>query len=335
MNNPLIYFSTVIFFLSTFFILKCNFNPDIPRDFDYKGKLLYIEDIDGYGGLYDKEFGDIVILNPGNKKKYFITKDKYFNTSPSWSSKNKNIIFESKRDRGIERFGLTSPSHIYEMNLYTNSIIQFDKYFKNLSKNYSPAYNSKGNKIAFTSYNNYKSKNLIVYEIENDSIYILQENINRLKNIKWSENDKFIIYNCKIIKERINADLAIGILNLTTKEVNYITQKTWIYNVGMVKNNLLIYSGYNKNHEKKDNKSSYIYSYDLQTKKKEIVYSYEYPFLITDVQLSSQNLIYFIRIEFISSGKIKNDIYSLNIETKKLTQITNDGHIKSCLCILD
>lgn len=33
--------------------------------------------------------------------------------------------------------------------------------------------------------------------------------------------------------------------------------------------------------------------------------------------------------------KIINDIYSLNIETKKLTQITNDGHIKSCLCILE
>jgi Tol biopolymer transport system component len=235
----------------------------------------------------------------------------------------------------MERFGLTSSSHIYVMNLYTNRIIQFDKYFKNLSKNYSPTYNYKGNKIAFASYNNYKSKNLIVYEIENDSIYILQENINRIKNIKWSENDKFIIYNCKIIKERINADLAIGILNLTTKEVNYITQKNWIYNVGMVKNNLLIYTGYNKDHENKDNKSSFIFSYDLQTKKKGMIYSYELPFLITDAQLSSPNIIYFIKIEFLSNGKIINDIFSLNIETKKLTQITNDDHIKSCLCILE
>ena len=58
---------------------SCNDKIEIDKNIKYKGKLIYIEDIDGKDGLHMPDFGDIVVLDPSTGKKDYLTKDKYIN----------------------------------------------------------------------------------------------------------------------------------------------------------------------------------------------------------------------------------------------------------------
>jgi hypothetical protein len=62
----------------------------VPQDFDPKGKLIYVEDLDGKGGLGAFNFGDLVILDPKSGARYVLTNDRFFDDHPSWSAQGRS-----------------------------------------------------------------------------------------------------------------------------------------------------------------------------------------------------------------------------------------------------
>ena len=106
-------------------ITACRSQTSAIPDFNPQGKMVFIEDCDGSGGLLDYNFGDIVIYDPVTKQKNRLTHDKYYDRYPSWSPHGQKIVFESIRmdtpgEKGRKRIlDLTDPRHLYVLDIKT------------------------------------------------------------------------------------------------------------------------------------------------------------------------------------------------------------------------
>lgn len=171
-------------------------------DLPFEGLVVYVEDLSGKNGLLANPFGDLVMLDGDSNTKQIKTNDGFFYAYPNLSPDQKSIIFESKRDRGINNSGLGVRSNLYEYHLETNEIhnywdIIYDKTGFELGEMEAPSLSPSGQKLAMI-HTHYGNSNFMAIDFENKEILQIT-NDRRQKplvqsNISWSPNEEYLLF---------------------------------------------------------------------------------------------------------------------------------------------
>ncbi len=326
-------------FLVGVLVMNCSKVTKLPESFSPINKLVFIEDIDGKGGLYDGNFGDIVIFDPVTKQKYILTDDAYFNMNTKWAFSGQSIVFDSKRGYGYDPLvALSNPSHLFRIDIKTRNLLQLDlPVYKTKKKdeevdNRCPVLDSSNTLMAFASYNEVPGKmDLILYSFTENSLDTLIRNIEALDDIYW--DGEYIVFTYCPYDKGVHKELAIRILNWKTGEiVSTIFNDNWIYDIGDLKHGVLLYSGNEMVHNFKVNMYTYIIDKKINSK----ILTLD-SLWITDPVFARNKTIYFSGGNFtnIKTREAFNDIYSYNLITKKLKRLTHDKHTKECLDYYD
>jgi Tol biopolymer transport system component len=318
-------------------VSSCGYAPSLPADFDPEGKIVYIEDLSGRSGLGMPNFGDIVILDPKSGEKFILTKDGFVNEYPTWNNDGTKVLFESKRTRGSRTYSLSDPSNIFFLNLKDYQITQVDKDWKNRINylfsqvnNMHPSLNNGGNKIAFSTLSRSLNYDIYLYELQHDSLSIIIDNVNRLWLLKWSANDFYLCVESMWLHTlpQPKGEMAILIFDISNKDTVLLKwEEDWAYRLGYLIDNYLIYTGFSREKGKQ-----FLFEYELVKKQEKIIYEFE--------GVTAKSLIYGGSDDVYFIGTIDNDtdyhredIYLLDLKSKKLTQITTDGNHKDHLDI--
>lgn len=200
------------------------------QNFDPSGKMLFIEDMDGKGGLLSFDFGDIVIFDPINKKKIRLTNDKYYDNHPYWSADGQKVIFESKRidNTGDGIFDLTDATHLFILDISSGQIEQFDEDFDKIyagkigKQNLKPAWSPNSKQIAFVTKVSYKEK-IVIIDLVSSSVLSLTEpgDYRNIDKLRWSANGKYLGFDFHI--RGALTEKGVAILDISSKQVQMVS----------------------------------------------------------------------------------------------------------------
>ncbi|MCB0747939.1 MAG: hypothetical protein KDC90_10805 [Ignavibacteriae bacterium] len=319
---------------------QCRPQTEFPKDF--KGMLLYVEDLDGIGGTMSGSFSDIVTFSPTLKKHYILTSDNYFDECPTYSPKTNKIYFESKREEYHPAVGLTSPTHLYELDLRTKSIELIDDEefreaysFNNKIDLHTPLIDSEGNLLLFQyMWGDYKNSydKLVSCNLKKNIIESIFDSLYYTFRYVFYEKDASIVFQSNVInswKEKTNY---IAKLDIETKRITkYVQEKNIENNLGDVKFNKIVFVTRDFNHS---DVISDLFIYNItNNEKRKIVGIKELGFReIKYPVFKNENFIYFIGSkESTNPDTFDEDIYLLNLNTKEMKQITFTGNIKDNL----
>ncbi len=319
--------------------LSCSKVSKLPESFSPINKLVFIEDIDDKGGLYDGNFGDIVIFDPVTKQKYILTDDEYYNYNTKWAFSGQSIVFDSNRGYGYDPFaGLSNPCHLFRLDIKTRNLIQLDlPVYKKKKKDEEvddicPVIDSSNTLMVFASYNEVPGKmDLILYSLTENSFDTLMNNIEALDDIHW--DGEYIAFTYCPYDKGVHKELAIRILNWKTGEiVSTIFNDNWVYDIGDLKHGVLLYSG----NEMVDNFKVSMFAYFIDEKLNSKILTLD-SLWIEEPVFARNKTIYFSGGNFtnIETREGFNDIYSYNLITKKVRRLTHDKHDKECLDYYD
>jgi hypothetical protein len=98
-------------------------------DFSHDDLLLYIEARSARGTM-DGRFGDVTMLDPTSKVKFYVTNDDYYDADPVWSPDRRSILFISNRRGGnllLQIKGIGGPHEMYRFDISTKETHRFDE----------------------------------------------------------------------------------------------------------------------------------------------------------------------------------------------------------------
>lgn len=316
--------------------LSCN-RLKIPEGFDPFGKLTFVEDLSGKDGLGAGSFGEVIILDPISKEKIRLTYDEFYDIRPSWGPKGKSIIFESRRMKSGKLLGLSQDSHAYIFDFETLKIDQFDKNFATKFPtiigldNMCPAFSPDGNCVAFFTYENHQDiispyYSLVVYSLKQDTLELIKKEVKHPKNLKWSPDGNVLCYTEDLQPELTAFSTAVTMTNRFTRQIiKSIGLDKWYYEVGDFCGERLIYC----RTPEQDKLFTDICSLDLKTLQSQLVFTVE-GYLLSGFAAADSSSLYAVAFD---RGD-KSDIFRIDLNSKSLTRITSDGHMKDGLDFL-
>lgn len=300
--------------------------------------LLYIESKDeegiGAGG-----FSEIVAFDLNANTTYHLTNDRFPDRYPSYSSLTNTVTFESKRFSDPNIVGLSADSKIFSFNLADKSMKFFDLYKgpgkKGLDEQSLPIFSNDGRKFCYTQYvgNIPRPYYLFIYDVNKDSVYLLQADLRSPKKYVWSEDDRKIYYSCYSNSSIKNPEISIYCIDLLTKSSQEIIKKDSTKNyIGDIYQNKIIYI----NRKSYFASNPYIKILDLSTHKELFSLNMNdvgFKEIKTPVFLS-ENIICFIGNPKQFEGATGDDIYRMNLVTKKIVRVTYTELMKDDLSFI-
>ena len=323
----------LIIFIIPLLFIYCDSSPQKYIDID--GKILLLEDLDGKEGSTDGNFCDIVAYDIYSGERSIVTDDDYYDDHPSYSKALNCIFFESKRIGAHSLTGLTSASNIFALNLELNFIEQVDnKPLRNRfpillnDVNYFPLANHSGSEIIFQNGSDAGIfyDRLIIYEINQDSLYLLKDSLILVTDYIWSFKDDNVIYTAKhkyTFKDNRNF---VATVNLSSKERQIILDlnNSRKY-LGDCLGNQLIYIS----ETIPDGEYSLMIMDLLTAENQEVTKLNRFGFdEITEPVFYDEANIFLICSNRISSNRADEDVYMLDLNTLNLKQITFTHNIK-------
>ena len=151
-------------------------------------------------GIFAGEYGDIVMMDIQSQKKYYVTDDTYFDSSPAISPDGSKLIFTSIRSsdkRMLRELGLAGPLRLYIFDSKTKSISPFAHELQRMNLDRMTlvtglAWDPNGQKIYFSASDN----KIYAVNATGDSIWTILELSadNRVNEIAPSPNGEFIAF---------------------------------------------------------------------------------------------------------------------------------------------
>ncbi|GAB4288165.1 MAG: hypothetical protein Kow0068_13980 [Marinilabiliales bacterium] len=319
------------------FNLSCRGEQDNLKKYDkndIKNMLLYVEDIDGKGGLGDFYFGDIILLDLNSKQKYIVDKNKYYDVHPNYVPDRHSIIFESKREKGKYLTGLSQRSTLYEFDLIR-------KETKNLiipplrdpSHSFKgPAYSEKTGNLAFMKIEGWRKTIIFTYNFQTKKTNNLDTLSHTPDSFMWSSDGNYLICFFSIINFR---NISKSKKFIVIYDVN--KRKKYVYNLKKENIFKLITLAFMENNNlyaftKDDDKSSTLIRVTVSDEELQVMeikkffglYEIPYGVKIADGTIAFIGSIYENKI-------LEDDIYIYDIKSDKLERLTHDGHSKGYL----
>jgi hypothetical protein len=109
-------------FLFLFMLLGCGEPSEVEMEIPIPGKLVYVEDFAGRHGVLAGRFGDLVLIDGNNNRRYALTDDHYYYAHPNLVNNGKEVWFESKRGDDLWPAGLGSRSDLYSLDVETRQV---------------------------------------------------------------------------------------------------------------------------------------------------------------------------------------------------------------------
>jgi len=302
-------------------------------DLPFEGLVVYVEDLRGKNGLLANPFGDLVMLNGDSNTKQIITNDGFYYAYPNLSPDQKSIIFESKRDRGINISGLGASSNIYKYNLETKEIHNYwdviygQTGFELGERIQSPSLSPSGQKLSMI-HTHYGNSNFMAIDFVNKKILQIT-NDRRLKpsnrgNISWSPNEDYITFDPQSLSRR-----PLQLFNFNTSQLTPINYPN--YDTLEVDIRYFCSSG------SWIDDSSFYFSCSIPSNKKTQIFKYS----VIDNSSTEVMIVEEITVKSLqtnSSGNeilfigrkegFRDDLYMLKVDSKELIRITHDDKQK-------
>lgn len=314
-----------------FFLAIVGCGQPLPADFSAGGKLLYVEALDDSDGIRAGNFGDIIVLDPQTKTKYRLTYDRLYDEDARWCPDGSKVILASRRTGHSRYKDLSTPSHLYEVNLKTLEINQIDakydsrvQHFKDVrgSEYFSPAYNHQATELAFFADRDISSmdephRQLVIHNLLNDSLMLINKGANGNFNLQWSADDRLIAYT-EFRSSNPTSGTAITIVSRDSlKRVKRISQKEWSYSACSFFGNKLYYTGRDFSLDKPP---THLYALDLDSLKSSPIHTFE-EFAVKEFIMRDNTSAYLL----VEDVNHRNDIYFFDLRAEKFTPITTDG----------
>jgi Tol biopolymer transport system component len=315
--------------LSLFIILvtvntSCQETTKLPDRFT--NSLLYVESKDeegiGAGG-----FSEIVVFDLNTNTIYHLTNDSYYDRYPSYSSLTNTVTFESKRFSDPDIVGLTADSKIFTFNLTDKSLKSLDLYKgpgeNGLDQQFLPILSNDGSKICYTQYvgNLPQPYYLFIYDFRNDSVDLLQKDLRMPIRYIWSEQDNRIVYSVFGKRLMKNKDEDIYMIDVLEKSSQQVIKKDSTQNtIGDIKQNKILYVSRNSSYAS----DHYIKILDVSTRN-ELFSSNMHEFGFKEIKspvFEGNDIIYFIGNPTQFEGATGDDIYRMNLLTKKIERVS-------------
>lgn len=323
---------TLICFALTLFSCTKTGTFDV-NDLLFEGLVVYVEDLRGKNGLTANPFGDLVMLDGDSNTKKIITDDGFYYAYPNLSPDQKSIIFESKRDRGINISGLGARSNLYEHHLETNEIhdywdIIYDKTGFELGERMeSPSLSPSGQKLAMI-HTHYGNSNFMAIDFENKEILQITNNRRQKplvqSNISWSPNEKYLLFEPPNFSRR-----PVLLFNFNSSELTSIIHPNYDTLEGdkryFCKSGAWI------------DDSNFYFSCSIPPERKTQIFRYSLnDNTSTEVMLVEETSVKSLQtnsggsqILFIGGKEgFRDDLYLLKVESKELVRITHDDRQK-------
>ena len=300
--------------------------------------LLYTESKDeegiGAGG-----FSEIIAFDLSTNTTHRLTNDRYSDRYPSYSALTNTLAFESKRFSDPEIVGLTADSKIFILNLTDKSLKSLDLYKgpgnNGLDEQFMPVFSNNGEKICYTQYvgNLPRPYYLFNYNFSTDSVYLLQTDLRMPIKYAWSEDDNRIFFTVLGKRLMANRDEDIYMVNILEKSSQELIKKDSTENtIGDFKQNKILYvsrnSAYASDH--------FIKILDVSTHN-ELFSSNMNEFGFKEIKspvFESNDMIYFIGNPKQFEGATGDDIYKMNLVTKKIERVTYTKLMKDDLSFI-
>jgi len=109
-------------FLFLILSLGCGEPSEVEMEVPISGKLVYVEDFGGRQGVLAGRFGDLVLIEGNENKRYALTDDHYYYAYPNLVNGGKEVWFESKRGDDLWPAGLSSRSDLYSLDVETRQV---------------------------------------------------------------------------------------------------------------------------------------------------------------------------------------------------------------------
>ena len=323
-------------------IMGC-FKSDTQKPHHLVNCLLFIEDLDGNGGTLSGNFGDIVSIDLRTNKRYELTNDSYYDEHPSYTRTADKVLLESKRVNANNSGGLTNKSDLFylelrELNIQkinisrANSHSEFNKYDV-----YYPYFDKIGKNFAFLMSNGLVGAGdtkMYYYDSKADSAYIINDTLKGPITYLFSDDDRNIYLTTDVKKSFSITPNEIDEINISNQEIKKIISQDshYYYYLGdELNDNLLYLKSDISNLDDLTNISINIFN--LKTRINEGITNSSNLGMI-DIKppvFASDSIIYFIGNKAKKEGEFDEDIYQLNIKTKVIKKITNNGNIKESL----
>jgi dipeptidyl aminopeptidase/acylaminoacyl peptidase len=312
----------------------CQFSPDLPGETISPGSLVWIEDVDGTGGLFDYHFGDIVVYDITTGQRTRLTRDSYHDVHPSVAADGESVLFESVR---IDPIGLSGESHIFEVTLQPYRLRQlstsFGQTYERLIPNdYSfsiPVAGSCHPWVAFRAFQADSYYKLLVYDWAREHMEVLADSIHSPKKLRWSDDDSYLLYEYGQPVAPFIDRARVGIYDRETRQTFPLRDQgdPHLNLGGMVKDTLLLFGI-----TLEGGRETRIYLQDMQTGQRDTVTTFP-EMRIYEMEYGAPPWAY-LRVgnppgpagEYSGS-----EIYAFNLQTKELIQLTDDGRQKSDL----
>ena len=103
-------------------VAGCAEPVEMEMEVPIPGKLVYVEDFSGRHGVLAGRFGDLVLIEGNENKRYALTDDHYYYAYPNLVNGGKEVWFESKRGDDLWPAGLSSRSDLYSLDVETRQV---------------------------------------------------------------------------------------------------------------------------------------------------------------------------------------------------------------------
>lgn len=286
--------------------------------------ISYVEARTEKGNL-SGEFGDIVILDYESGQKYKISDDEFYDSKPSLSPDNKQILFFTNRDRSSFQLKMNSagfPFQLYVFSVASNKFIGIKNYFSNSIPILFNDLKNTGidwfpDSLSFLLEYDNKLYRLFFNERKVKQIYYSSSSTDKISAFNLSPDGKYIIvyltnYDKNIISFRNNLQL----LSLADSSVEVIDSEILFEQGCWATNGKYVYVKTKYGEKRETN----FLSYDPLTHQKEQL---SYPDSL-DIYLIDKDYL----IVKILDGESK-ELYKYYPETNIYKKITNDGKFKS------
>lgn len=206
-------------------------SPSLPDGPVEKGTLLFVEDLDGQGGLSAGRFGDLVLLNPETGARHVLTRDNHYDDHPSWGPEGRYILFASKRQQNPRTRDMGAPSHIHRLDLTSGEIRLWGKELADRfeivgSVMEKPAVSPSGNLIGFATYPDAGSSSgrVVIYDRQQDRVRVVADSVFFIDRLTWSEDEQHLGFSA-VPQGKAIQDYALFVIDVETGNPSLIVKE--------------------------------------------------------------------------------------------------------------
>ena len=192
-----------------------------PSYYEFKDgtrKAYYIGNRTGYTNLYEQELDSL--YRPTGKEKELVKGERAHRFEAFHFFESRTSVSEDGKLAFVTKSGESNSIHIYDLE---SNELEGSLQFKDLIAVYSPTWSPEGNKIAFSSITRSGFNDIYVFDLEQESLERLTDDIYDERNPSWSPDGRYIAFSSDRTSTGDRGAYNLFVFDLEKRNISYIT----------------------------------------------------------------------------------------------------------------